>query len=143
MLFSSSFGANFHLRVSGHHFGVHTAAESHGSLCYLVLQISCILFFFYTFLFYPLNIQLKAIPTRLASLPENTSFLSSINISSLIIRGPGLGTQSILPKQNKGKELYLGNQPMTSHISFLSQNHIHKSCRGNLTTTSASSLFPI
>lgn len=53
MLFSSSFGANFHLRVSGHHFGVHTAAESYGSLCYLVLQISCILLFLYFSLLSP------------------------------------------------------------------------------------------
>ena len=80
-LFSSSFGANVHLRVSGHH----TAAESHRSLLSGSANFLYTLsFFFNTFLFYPLNTQLKAFPTRHARLLENTALLSSINTLSLV-----------------------------------------------------------
>lgn len=104
-MFSTSFGANLHLRVPGHHFGAHTATKSHRSLCLLF----CI--FLYTFLFWgSLDIQFRAFLTRRASLPQNISPSDLRKISSLLIRGPGLGSQSLPNKTTH----YLGNQLMPS-----------------------------
>lgn len=85
-------------------------------------MVSGSVIFLYIFLICPLNMQLTAYLTRLEILPENTSLWSSGNTSSLVIRGPGLGNQS-LPYKIKQKH-DLGNQLVTSRITSVFQTEV-------------------
>lgn len=74
--------------------------------------------FLYISLFCPLNIQLKTFLSRLFSLPENTSLWSSGNTSSLVIKVPGLGNQSLPSKTKQTKETLPGTPASNLRYQF-------------------------